>query len=47
MDRPFDHDRFSLISEGMNFHIPKGFIYFSMAFSILIEMINIQIKSRE
>ncbi len=37
----------SLIAEGMNFHIPKGFIYFSMAFSILIEMINIRIKSRE
>ncbi len=37
----------SLIAEGMDFHIPKGFIYFAMAFSIMVEMINIRIKSRE
>ncbi len=37
----------SLIAEGVNFHIPKGFIYFAMAFSILVELINIRIKSRE
>ena len=37
----------SLIAEGMNYHIPKGFIYFAMAFSIMVELINIRIKSRE
>lgn len=37
----------SLIAEGLDFHIPKGFIYFAMAFSILVEVINIRIKARE
>lgn len=37
----------SLIAEGLDFHIPKGFIYFAMAFSILVEFINIRIKARE
>lgn len=37
----------SLIAEGLDFHIPKGFIYFAMAFSILVEWINIRIKARE
>ncbi len=37
----------SLIAEGMNFHIPKGFIYFAMAFSIMVELINIRVKALE
>ncbi len=37
----------SLIAEAMDFHIPKGFIYFAMAFSIAVELINIRIKARE
>ena len=36
----------ALIGEALNFHIPKGFIYFAMAFSVAVEMINIRIKSR-
>jgi predicted tellurium resistance membrane protein TerC len=32
----------SLIAEGLNFHIPKGYIYFAMAFSVLVEMLNLR-----
>lgn len=37
----------ALIAEGMDFHIPKGYIYFSMAFAVLVEFINIRIGSRK
>lgn len=36
----------ALVGEGLNFHIPKGFIYFAMAFSVVVEFINIWIKNR-
>ncbi|MDX1910258.1 MAG: TerC family protein [Saprospiraceae bacterium] len=36
----------ALVGEGLGFHIPKGYIYFSMAFSVAVEFINIRIKSR-
>ncbi len=36
----------ALVGEGLNFHIPKGFIYFAMAFSVVVEFINIWIKKR-
>ena len=36
----------ALIAEGMDFHIPKGYIYFSMAFAVLVEFINIRIGTR-
>lgn len=31
----------ALIADGMGFHIPRGYIYFSMAFAALVEMINV------
>jgi predicted tellurium resistance membrane protein TerC len=34
----------ALIGEGLDFHIPKGYIYFSMAFSIVVEMLNIRMR---
>jgi len=34
----------ALIAEGVNVHIPKGYIYFAMAFSVLVEMLNIRIR---
>jgi predicted tellurium resistance membrane protein TerC len=34
----------ALIGEGMEFHIPKGYLYFAMAFSVLVEMINIRLR---
>lgn len=37
----------SLIGEGLDFHIPKGYIYFAMAFSVAVEAINIRIHSRQ
>jgi predicted tellurium resistance membrane protein TerC len=36
----------SLIGEGMGQHIPKGYIYFAMGFSIFVEMINIRVRSK-
>ncbi|MDY6955932.1 MAG: TerC family protein [Pseudomonadota bacterium] len=34
-----------LVAEGLSFHVPKGYVYFAMAFSIFVEMINIRVKS--
>src|SRR5690606_1443171 len=34
----------SLIAEGLEQHIPKGYIYFAMAFSILVEILNLRLK---
>jgi predicted tellurium resistance membrane protein TerC len=36
----------ALIAEGFEFHIPKGYIYFAMAFSVGVEMLNIQVRKR-
>ena len=35
-----------LIAEGFGQHIPKGYIYFAMAFSVFVEMINLRIRKR-
>jgi len=35
----------ALIGEGIDLHIPKGYIYFAMAFSVVVEMLNIRIRS--
>ena len=34
----------ALIAEGLDQHIPKGYIYFAMAFSVLVEMLNLRAK---
>jgi len=34
----------SLIAEGMHFHIPKGYIYFAMGFSVFVEALNLRAK---
>ena len=34
----------ALIGDGLNLHIPKGYIYFAMAFSVFVEMINLRIR---
>jgi predicted tellurium resistance membrane protein TerC len=36
----------SLIAEGFDMHIPKGYIYFSMAFSIGVEFLNMKIRKK-
>jgi len=34
----------ALIGDGLDLHIPKGYIYFAMAFSVFVEMINLRIR---
>ena len=36
----------ALIGEGADFHIPKGYIYFAMAFSVAVEMLNIRARKK-
>ena len=36
----------TLVAEGLGFHIPKGYIYFAMAFSLAVESINIYAKKK-
>jgi predicted tellurium resistance membrane protein TerC len=36
----------ALVGEGAGFHIPKGYIYFAMAFSFAVEMLNLRIRRR-
>jgi predicted tellurium resistance membrane protein TerC len=36
----------ALVAEGVDFHIPKGYIYFAMAFSVMVEMLNLRIRGQ-
>jgi predicted tellurium resistance membrane protein TerC len=36
----------ALIADGFDLHIPKGYIYFAMAFSLGVELINLRVRSR-
>jgi len=36
----------SLVAEGFGHHIPKGYIYSAMAFSVIVEMINLRVRSQ-
>lgn len=38
---------FSLIAEGLDQHIPKGYIYFAMAFSVFVEVLNLRSKKKQ
>ncbi len=35
-----------LIAEGFEYHVPKGFVYFAMAFSLSVEMLNIRMRRK-
>ncbi len=37
----------ALIADGLEFHIPKGYIYFAMAFSFSVEMLNLRIRAKK
>lgn len=37
---------FTLIAEGFHQHIPKGYIYFAMAFSVGVELLNLRLRKR-
>ena len=36
----------ALVGEGFGMHIPKGYIYFAMAFSVLVEMLNLRLRKK-
>ena len=36
----------SLVAEGFDHHIPKGYIYFAMGFSVFVEMINLRLRKK-
>jgi len=36
----------SLIADGLGFHIPKGYIYFAMGFSVFVEVINLRARAK-
>jgi predicted tellurium resistance membrane protein TerC len=38
---------FTLIIEGFGVHVPKGYIYFAMAFSLGVELINIRLRKKQ
>ncbi len=37
---------FTLIAEGFDVHVPKGYIYFAMAFSVGVELLNIRVRKK-
>jgi predicted tellurium resistance membrane protein TerC len=37
---------FSLVVEGLHQHIPKGYIYFAMGFSVFVEMLNLRLRGK-
>jgi predicted tellurium resistance membrane protein TerC len=37
----------SLIADGLGLHIPKGYIYFAMAFSVFVEMLNLWVRKKK
>ncbi|MCA9838639.1 MAG: TerC family protein [Trueperaceae bacterium] len=36
----------SLVAEGFHYHIPKGYIYFAMGFSIVVELLNLRLSKK-
>ena len=36
----------TLVAEGLGQHIPKGYIYFAMAFSVFVEIINLRVRKK-
>ncbi len=36
----------ALVAEGIDLHIPKGYIYFAMAFSVVVEILNLRMRGR-
>ena len=35
-----------LIADGFDHHVPKGYVYFAMAFSVAVEMLNLRMRRR-
>jgi predicted tellurium resistance membrane protein TerC len=36
----------ALVADGLDFHVPKGYIYFAMAFSVGVEMLNLRMRRK-
>ncbi len=36
----------SLVADGLGFHIPRGYVYFAMAFSTMVELINVMVRRK-
>lgn len=36
----------ALVADGLHFHIPKGYIYFAMGFSVFVEMLNLKLRKK-
>jgi predicted tellurium resistance membrane protein TerC len=37
----------ALIADGFDTHIPRGYVYFAMAFSVVVEMLNIRLRKKK
>ena len=37
----------ALIADGFHFHIPRGYIYFAMGFSVVVEMLNLRVRAAQ
>jgi predicted tellurium resistance membrane protein TerC len=37
----------ALIADGFDTHVPRGYVYFAMAFSVVVEMLNIRLRSKK
>ena len=37
----------TLVAEGFDVHVPKGYIYFAMAFSVVVELLNIRVRKKK
>ena len=37
----------SLVADGLGFHIPRGYIYFAMAFSTMVEIFNVTVRRKK
>ena len=33
-----------LVADGLGVHVPKGYVYFAMAFSVAVEMLNLRVR---
>jgi predicted tellurium resistance membrane protein TerC len=36
----------ALVAEGLDFHVPKGYIYFAMGFSVFVELLNVRLRKK-
>jgi predicted tellurium resistance membrane protein TerC len=36
----------ALVADGLDHHIPKGYIYFAMGFSVFVEALNLRLRAR-